>query len=177
MLSLDSVLTVIRYIFNDETRDDIAQSFESIRVAIKNIEHTSYNIDTLMTYQRVRLSNIMSHVESITFNLRSNNDKISHTISNFSSISDSIAKANISATITKTNTTMAELSTVVSKINEGKGSLGLLVNNDTLYRNLAETSNQIELLLEDMRLNPKRYVHFSVFGRSSKKNQYSPPQK
>jgi phospholipid/cholesterol/gamma-HCH transport system substrate-binding protein len=57
---------------------------------------------------------------------------------------------------------------VIDKVNSGEGTLGQLTQNDSLYRNLENASKNMDLLLEDMRLRPKRYVHFSVFGKKEK---------
>lgn len=168
MMSFDSVLAVVKAIFNEQTRTNIAQSFESIKKTIMAIEHTSYNIDTLVTYQRSRISNIFANVESISANIRNNNQKFNNIITNFSSLSDTIARANVVKTINETNATLNELNGTLGKINRGEGSMGMLVNDDSLYNHLSSASNNLSMLLEDMRTNPKRYVHFSVFGKKDK---------
>ncbi|MEI6764796.1 MAG: MlaD family protein [Bacteroidota bacterium] len=177
MLSIDSVLVIIRSVFNEETRANLTLSFESIKFTIQNLEHTTFNIDTLVTTQRVKLSAIIGNVESITSNIRKNNDKISNIIVNFSNISDTIAKANIAQTLENTNKSLQSFSTIIEKINRGEGSLGMLVNNDSLYKNLQGTSSQLNELVEDIKLNPQRYLNFSVFGKGGKKNKYTPPKK
>ena len=175
MASLDSVLAVIQYIFNESTRDNLKHSFESIKFTIRNLEHTTYNIDTLMTTQRTRLAQIFYNIESITNNFKNNNSKLTNVISNFSNISDSLSKAKIVTTINKADDVLKNFSEITNKINKGEGSLGLLINNDSLYVELQRSSKEFNLLLEDMRLNPQRYVHISVFGKNPKKNQYKAP--
>jgi phospholipid/cholesterol/gamma-HCH transport system substrate-binding protein len=177
MLSIDSVLVIIRSIFNENTRQNLELSFESIKMTLQSLEHTTYNIDTLVSSEKNRLANIIGNVESISLNIKKNNDKISNIITNFSNISDTIAKANLAGTLDKTDKALQEFSMIVEKINRGEGSLGMLVNNDSLYRNLEATSNELNLLVEDIKLNPKRYLHFSVFGGGGKKEKYTPPQK
>ncbi|MDD5571724.1 MAG: MlaD family protein [Bacteroidales bacterium] len=177
MLSLDSVLSVIQAIFNENTRENLSKTFESIKFAIKNLEHTTYNLDTLVSSQRSRLAMIIGNIESISQNLKNNNQKITNIINNFSGISDSLAKANVSKTINNLNSTLGRTNEIVEKINKGEGSLGMLINNDTLYKNLKSVSKELNLLFEDVRLNPKRYVRFSVFGGGNKKNKYTPPEK
>ena len=175
MGSMDSVLSVIQSIFNKTTRDNLKHSFESIKFAIKNLEHTSYNIDTLMTTQRNRLAQIFYNVESISNNFKNNNSKLTNIINNFSNISDSLSKAKLVTTINNADVALKNMSDITNKINSGQGTLGLLINNDSLYKKLDVSSKQLNLLLEDLRLNPQRYVHVSVFGRNPKKDQYKAP--
>ena len=170
MSSLDSVLVAIQYIFNKETQQSIAKSFKNIQSTIENLQHTSYNLDTLMSTQKSRLARIFSNVEAISYNLSQNTEKIDNIINNFSQFSDSLAAINMKETFAKTDKILTEISLISEKINSGKGSLGLLVNDDKLYNDLETSTMQLNKLLEDMRLHPRRYVHFSVFGGSEKKD-------
>jgi len=172
--SFDSVLVILQLIFNDDTRENLSRSFESIKNTIASLERASYNIDTLVTSQRYKLSAIISHVESITANLNDNNDKIRKIFSNLEAVSDSMVKSNFKTTINNANTSLAQFNDIMTKVNQGQGSLGMLINNDTLYYNLEKSSKDLDKLVEDMRLNPQRYLHFSIFGRNSKKNAYTP---
>lgn len=168
MLSIDSVLAVIQYIFNEKSREDIKQSLESVNLAIKTLKKTALRVDTLVSEQRFRLSRISSNVESITGNLKNNNEKLTKIITNFSSISDSLAKANIASTLNNANIALKQTASITEKINKGEGTMGMLVNNDSLYRNLNSAARDLDLLLEDLREHPGRYVHISVFGKSDK---------
>lgn len=171
MLSIDSVLAVIQYVFNEETRDNLKKSFESIKFTIQNLESTSYNLDTLVSSQRVRLGNIFANVESITGNIKNNNAKLTNIINNFSTLSDTLSKVKIATTINNANKALQDVSEITEKINSGKGSMGMLLNNDSLYKNLESSSKELTLLIEDMRLNPNRYVSFSVFGKNPNKTK------
>jgi phospholipid/cholesterol/gamma-HCH transport system substrate-binding protein len=88
---------------------------------------------------------------------------LNNIIANFSAVSDSIAKIQFAETMESVNTTMANAADIFEKINNGEGSMGLLINNDSLYLELEKSSKDLNLLLEDIRLNPKKYVRFSVF--------------
>ena len=177
MGSIDSAMTVIRYVFNENTRRNLEKSFDNITSTIANLEHTTQNIDTLVSAQKGRMAIIMANIESITTNIKNNNQKISEVLSNFSKISDTIVKANIGSTITTLNNTLSKTSEIMSKIEKGEGSLGLLINDKKLYNQLDKSSKDLDLLLEDMRLNPERYVQFSVFGKNPKKNPYTEQKK
>lgn len=170
LLSLDSVMAVVQAIFNKDARENLSKSFESIKTAIQTFEKTSLRIDTLVIAEKGRLSNIFSKIESISSNFAGNNEKLSDIINNFSAISDSLAKANIKSTIDNANIALNNASIIINKINKGEGSMGLLINNDTLYKKLEASSADIDRLLIDIKENPHRYLHFSVFGKKVKKN-------
>jgi phospholipid/cholesterol/gamma-HCH transport system substrate-binding protein len=174
MLSIDSAMTVIRYVFNEKTRENLEMSFLSIKNTIANLESTTGNLDTLMSAQRGKISLIVGNVEAISANLKNNNQKISNILANFSSISDTLARIRISETIEHLNTTLAKTSDIMTKIQSGNGTVGKLIASDSLHKELTESARQLDLLLEDMRLNPKRYVHFSVFGSSPAKYKATP---
>ena len=175
LISMDSVMNVIQFVLNEKTEINLIKSFESLKNVIRNFESITYNLDTLVGSQRNRLSNIIGNVESISQNLKNNNQKLSNIINNFSNISDSLAKANISKTINKANETLTQTSEIMTKINKGEGTMGMLINNDSLYKNLNTSTKQLNLMLEDIRLHPKRYL--SLFGKDNKKNAYKPPTK
>jgi phospholipid/cholesterol/gamma-HCH transport system substrate-binding protein len=121
------------------------------------------------------MARILFNVESISKNLKDNNQNLSRTLQNFANISDTLAKANISRTINHLNNSLSDMATITDKIIKGEGSLGLLVNDKKLYNNLESSSRELDQLLLDLKLNPGRYVNFSLFGRSAKRNAYNPP--
>ena len=161
--SIDTLATVLNQVLNADTRQNLVTSIGNIRQALDNLAHTTYNLDTLVTSERDNLARIISNVESISSNLKKNNEKINHILDNFSDISDSLAKANVPATINEVNRVVVNLNDVVTRINKGEGSLGLLVNDKKLYNELEKASRDLNLLLEDIKANPKKYVKVSVF--------------
>jgi phospholipid/cholesterol/gamma-HCH transport system substrate-binding protein len=175
MLSVDSVVMELQMIFNAETRDNLTKSFGHIRAVLQNLETVSYNIDTLVYGQRDRIERILFNVESISKNLKDNNGNFTKTLQNFANLSDTLAKANIAQTINHLNSSLSDIAIITDKINKGEGSLGLLVNDKKLYENLESSSKELDQLLLDLKLHPGRYVNFSLFGRSYKRNAYSPP--
>jgi len=171
MSSVDSVLTVIQYIFNADARDNISQSLSSIKSTINKLEHTSSNLDTLVSGQRSQMENIMSNVASITGNLDSNSRNISNILTNFSSISDSLKHAEIASTVNNANAALAQVNEIFKQINAGQGSMGAFLKNDSLYFHIESASKHLDELLVDLKAHPKRYVQLSVFGKSDKKDK------
>lgn len=175
ILTVDSVVSEVGMIFNPKTRDNLDQSFGHIRVTLQNLEKVTYNIDTLVYGQRGRMERILFNVESISKNLKDNNENLTRTLQNFANISDTIARANIARTIDNLNRSLSDMAAITNKINKGEGSLGLLINDRKLYNNLEGSSKELNELLLDMKLHPGRYVHFSLFGKSGKRNTYLSP--
>lgn len=175
MSSIDSVMTMVSDVFNKQTRDNLINTIESLKNTMANLQSASKSADTLLSGQQLRLARILSNVESISANLRQNNENLSRLLANAANISDTIAKANIANTLANLNSSVNGLSKIVQKIETGEGTLGQLVNNDKMYNELEASSLQLKQLLEDIKLHPKRYVHFSVFGKSSKKNAFIEP--
>jgi phospholipid/cholesterol/gamma-HCH transport system substrate-binding protein len=161
--SIDTVATIIQELLNKNTRDNLVQAIEHVKQALENLAHTTYNIDTLVETQRNHLAAIISNVESISYNLRQNNDKIKNIITNFSDISDSLAKADIPAILNNVDRTISDLNVAIAKINKGEGSVGLLLNDKKLYDEATKAAKDLNLLLEDIKANPSKYIKVSVF--------------
>lgn len=169
LASLDSVAAVFREVFNQDTKMHLKKSFESISRALNSIDNIATTVDTMLGKKNGRLKLLLDNLESITTNIRNHNNKIGEVIDNFSGISDTLRRANLSQTILNLNKTLEKTASVFDKVNKGQGSLGMLVNDDSLYINLNNTAHDLDLLVKDMNANPKKYVHFSMFGSSGKK--------
>ena len=163
IMSIDSVVTVIKAIFNEKAKENLSSSIASIEQTFINLESASYNLDTLVAAQKTKLSQIMSNLESITTTISENEENIDNILANFSTLSDSLAKAEIPRTFAKIDRVMGDVAVIVEKINNGEGSIGMLINDEKLYKDLQESAEQLHLLMEDIRINPKRYVRFSLF--------------
>jgi phospholipid/cholesterol/gamma-HCH transport system substrate-binding protein len=161
--SIDTVATIVQELLNKNTRDNLVEAIEHVKEALQNLAHTTYNIDTLVETQRMHLASIISNVESISSNLRQNNDKIKNILANFSNLSDSLVKANVPAILNKVDKTISDLDIAIGKINKGEGSIGLLLNDKKLYDEVTKAAKDLNLLLEDIKANPSKYVKVSVF--------------
>ena len=160
--SLDSALTVITYVFNKETRDNLTESFENINRTVANIESASAELNKIMGSGKI--NSIVTNLDSITMSINQNSGQISNIIKNFSSLSDSLSKLNISPVFAEISSSVAGINKIIQKLNTTDSSAGLLINDPVLYQNLNNLSSSLDLLLKDVRNNPKRYVHFSAFN-------------
>lgn len=166
--SIDSVMTVVQFILNDKTRDNLNKSFESIKKALQSLEQTCYKLDDLVESEKSKISSILTKLNGLAGMLEKNTGKIDNIIGNFSNLSDSLAKSQLKDAIAEADQTLIELNKLVAQINAGQGTLGKLAKNDSLYNNLNKASDDLDKLLKDLRINPERYIHFSVFGRKDK---------
>jgi len=165
---LDSVLNSINNTINKDFQRDFNRSINSIANSLQNLEGITRQLDGLVVSERNRISHIVANVESITDNLKNNNERIGSVLANLDSITDQVAKADFAQTITSANKAMADFQSITDRINQGQGSIGLLLNDEQLYDNLNQASKNLEELIADMKARPGRYVHFSVFGRKDK---------
>lgn len=163
--SIDSVLTVVQTIFNEQTRNNIHQSIENLKKTVATIEKTTRTIDTTFTQQATRLAHIVANAESISTNLKNNNENITNILTNLSTVTDDLTKANLVQTLDNANNAVARLDSVIAKINSGEGSLGLLLNDKELYQNLDKSALELNKLLEDIRNNPEKYLSIKLFGK------------
>lgn len=161
--SIDSALVQFRAVFNQETGRDLQASLKNMSITMKSLSSVSRNADTLLDSQRETLANILKNSEAITKNFSNNNKVITHILNNVSTVSDSLAKLDLPMTMKRMDSTLLSLNTILQQVEAGRGSVGQLLYNDSLYIELEKSSREMNLLLEDIRKNPKRYVKFSLF--------------
>lgn len=159
--SMDSVLTLMKDIFSNKTRGNIES-------AVKNLNQSTEQLNTMMKNETVRLDKIFANVESITNNLNKSNKDITAILSNAASVTDSLKQADLLQTLNDAKMALADFALIMAKINKGEGSLGLLVNDKNLYSHLDSTASNLDKLMIDLKENPGRYVHLSVFGKKDK---------
>ncbi len=161
--SLDSLVVVVQAILNEDSKKNLIQSLQNISLTFKNLENTTANIDTLVSGERKRIASILRNAELITRNFEKNSDELNRIMQNAATFSDSLAAADIAGTIRNADKALNELTQILDKLNKGEGTAGMLLKNDTLYFELEKSAAELNKLLEDVRLNPKRYVKFSLF--------------
>ncbi|RDC57786.1 MCE family protein [Pedobacter chinensis] len=168
---MDSILSSVNSILNPNFQKNVDRSFNSIAGTLASLENTSKKVDGLVGSESARIEAIFRNVEGITANLNNNNKKISDILTNINTVTDKFAAANFKETVDNANNAIADLQGLISGIKNGKGSLGLLLNDDKMYQNLNNASKNLDDLIIDLKANPKRYVHFSVFGGGGNKDK------
>ena len=155
--SIDSVMTIITAVLNKDTRKNLRNSLASLNETFEIMTQTMTKIDSIVIKNDDRLTRIIINLESITKNLEEGNEDIKTVLVNFASISNSLNSVDIEASIKNIND-------ITSKINNGDGSLALLLENDEIYFNLEKSTKELAELIEDIKNNPSRYVNFSLIG-------------
>jgi len=169
IVKLDSVLSAVNTALDDEFQRDFKKSLRSIAVSLSNMEQITTDVEELMGSERARFAKIMQNLESITDNFKNNNKKLSSILSNVDNLTSDLAKTEIKTTIDNANKAMKEVQAITEKINKGEGSIGLLVNDDKLYNNLSNASENLDQLIFDLKNNPGKYLKISIFGKKDTK--------
>ena len=155
--SMDSVMIIITAVLDKDARNNLSNSFKSLEETFDLMSKSMSKVDMIIDHNNEKVSKIISNLESISLNISSHNDQIKNIINNISSISDTLLRKDILSIIDNFNQ-------ISSNINNGEGSLGLLIKDDTVYKNLENSTAQLAELIEDMKKHPSRYVNFSILG-------------
>jgi phospholipid/cholesterol/gamma-HCH transport system substrate-binding protein len=168
LASVDSVLMSLQNIFNDSARRDIDASFASIRGTLETLNSSARQIDGMIADERATIHATLANIREITGNLVKYNDEIARILSNMDTVTSVLAGGQLEKVLDDMSATSGQLKTMMERMERGEGTLGALLHNDTLYQNLESASREMDLLMEDLRLNPNRYVHLSLFGRKDR---------
>jgi phospholipid/cholesterol/gamma-HCH transport system substrate-binding protein len=160
IVSADSLLVGLNQILDKRARREIKTSISDVNQIIDNFNNTSLAINEIIENNRLKLSKSMTNLEKAS--------------NNFAKISDSISALELNKTLNKLQLTLNNVNDVMGKIESGDGSMALLLNDPQLYNNLKNASKELEELLRDVKEHPKRFVHFSIFGKKEK--EFSPTE-
>jgi phospholipid/cholesterol/gamma-HCH transport system substrate-binding protein len=136
---------------------------KDLGATMSNLNSTTASIDNIIGTNEKELKSTLESVSKFSEMLSANTGKLNSTFSNLEAISDTLAAADIYTTISNLKSSLESASKMIDNMNSGKGSAGQFLTNDSLYTNLSNSLSSLNLLLEDMKANPKKYVHFSLF--------------
>lgn len=159
--SLKLVLSNLNSVFDEGNK-------ANLKAVIANLKTTSTHLNELLNSKDGALAITLENAETFTTNLNKNNENLNKTIENFKNTSQKLSELELKETITSLNNTVSQFQGVLTKINKGDGSLGLLLNDKKLYNNLENTVRSVNILIDDLKMHPKRYVNISVFGKKDK---------
>lgn len=154
LLNLDTAVKSVNTILDPTTISEMKKTITNLNIAMQNLAQSSVALNQLLAKNKAHLEATLQNSDNITANL--------------AKFSDDLAKSDVSKLMLQTQEALTGVNEILADIQAGKGSFGKLMKDESLYKNLDASSKQLELLLQDFRLNPKRYVHFSVFGKKAK---------
>lgn len=152
---LDSVIGSVNDIMDPQFKTNLQSGVASLSNTAKDIE-------------KAELKETLENINNFSQMLAKNSDKLTSTFSNLETVADTLAAANIYNSVNNLNSSLEKAAVLIENLNEGQGTAGQLMTNDSLYKNLSSSLESLNLLLLDMKANPKRYVHFSLFGKKNK---------
>ena len=158
--SADSLMTGLTDVLDPQSRESLKASILELNATVSNFKSASANVNKLITNNDETLSKTLNNAELMTANL--------------AKLSDTLVNANLGLTIKNIEETVDNLNSVLAGLENGEGTLGKLLVDDKMYINLTNASKELEALLKEMKLHPKRFVHFSLFGKKDK--GYNPDQ-
>ncbi|MCW1148733.1 MlaD family protein [Flavobacterium lacisediminis] len=150
----DILFSNVNDILDEKTKQNLKSSIAELNKTLSEFSVASKNINGMIADNKSKINSTMTNLDKTT--------------ANFSKMSDSLAKANLGQTVKNLEKTLANVDKIMSDIDKGKGTMGKLIKDDAMYNNFTNTSKELELLLQDLRLNPTRYVNVSLFGKKNK---------
>ena len=157
---LDSVIKSVDEVMNPEFKKNFSGT-------LAHLNSTTASLDKVLGSKEKELSATIDNINKFTKMLSDNSGKMNKTFSNLEMISDTLAASDLSGSVANLKKSLEKASLLVDNLNKGKGSAGQFLTNDSLYTNLSGSLESLNLLLKDMKANPKRYVHFSLFGKKN----------
>jgi phospholipid/cholesterol/gamma-HCH transport system substrate-binding protein len=166
--NLDSLVLDIRdALGKGERASSVNKALADLAVTMENLKRATGKIDVLVSDEG-DLGRILSDVEAFTSVLDKNKGEIDRLVGNLATFSDSLAASELTSTINNANRTFAELADAMEKINNGEGTVGKLLKDDSVYNNLNAATDNLDKLFIDIKERPSRYVHVSLFGKKNK---------
>lgn len=150
----DTLISGFNSILDKKGQEDLKRSLADLSKTIEQFHKASLSVNTLLDSNKTQINGVVSNFNKIS--------------GNFSKISDSLNKADLGKTVKNLNATLAKVDVIMADLQSGKGSMGKLLKDDAFYENVRTTTKELELLLQDIRLYPTRYVNVSLFGKKNK---------
>lgn len=152
--SLDSVIGSVNDILDPQFKKNLSSGIASLSNTAKDIDEAE-------------LKGSLANINKFTGMLADNTEKINSTFTNLEAVTDTLAAADLFTSVNNLKASLEKAAVLIENLNNGKGTAGQLMKNDSLYKNLSNSLASLNQLLQDMKENPKRYVHFSLFGKKN----------
>ena len=152
--STEKLISGLNNVLDQKGQQDLKLTLAELSKTIEQFYKVSLSVNTLLDANKTQINGVVTNFNKIS--------------GNFSKISDSLNKADLGKTVKNLNATLARVDGIMTGLESGKGSMGKLLNDEAFYQNIKSSTKELELLLQDIRLYPTRYVNISVFGKKNK---------
>ncbi|WP_207493987.1 MlaD family protein [Aridibaculum aurantiacum] len=173
--TVDTVLRDIHDVFDPYTKHNMQDLVANLNRISAGLVVSTASIQQMLNQQSGSIAKSMDNINSFTRNLANNNDRINGTLTNLQTTTDNLSRADIDGTVNQLRQTVERLNASIEKIDSKDGTIGKLLNDTQIYDNLNNTTRSLNILMDDIRVNPKRYVSISVFGGKSKDQYLTSP--
>ncbi len=167
---MDTLLGNFNSVLDPNAKGNIADVLANLNKVTAAMVQSTASLNGLLNTQTGALAKSLNNVSSITGNFASNNEKINSVMTNLDKTTSKFATLNLNKTLDTLDRAVNDLKNIIGKFDNNNGTLGKLLNDPTMYQNLASSGNKLNLLLDDIRVNPKRYISISVFGKKQNNN-------
>ncbi|MGF7231317.1 MlaD family protein [Arachidicoccus sp.] len=171
----DSLMTNVNQILDSTGKANMQQIILNLNSITRRLDTTTRSVNAALNFQTGAFAGIIRNFDDFSKNLAANNGKFDSIMTNMQKTTNNLSEADIKGVMEKLKGSADSLNLVFAKINSTDGSLGAIINSKELYNNLNATANSLHILLDDLRVHPKRYVNISVFGKKDKGNYLVKP--
>ena len=175
LVTLDTLMRNFNNLLDTNTKGNIRSVIANLNTATSSITRSTISLEKLLDIQTGALSQSLAHVNTFTDNLAKNNDRIDSTLTYLETTTRHLSQADVDGLINSFKQSADSLSNIINSINSTDGSLGALINDKSLYNNLNNITRSLNVLIDDLRVHPKRYVNISVFGKKDKGDYLTEP--
>ena len=168
MEKVDRLVVSFSSFWDTTATSELQGSLQELKTSLHRFGNLAEQAESLILEEKATLGRILTNVESITANLKRSNEEVNAIIGNTKKITDDMVTADFKTVVGDAQKAIQKFSEMIEGANNGEGSLGKLVKDETLYNELVKTNKDVQNLVVDLEQNPQRYVHISLIGRKNK---------
>ncbi|MDR0793003.1 MAG: MlaD family protein [Chitinophagaceae bacterium] len=175
LVSMDSVMKNVNTLLDTNTKNNLQAAIENLNKVSAALSVTMVSVQAMLDAQSGSIAQVMNNMNKVTKNLADNNQKVTNTLANIEKTTEHLSNADLDGLINSMKASVEKLNIAMAKLNSTDGTAGAVLNDKALYNNLNNTIRSMNILMDDLRAHPKRYLSVSVFGKKDKGNFLTQP--